>query len=149
MLTSLNSYFSAILYDDIPNNNCIGKNRIPFSFNRITIIKKFEPFLLKDFDKLPYKTVIENDSRNLVIKMNYGNEVPTIGMGPLDGIGTFRFHSIYFHWIKEPPAMYTYQNIPFPAELHVMFYDAKYENFLQAIDHRNSIVIMAFGLKVI
>lgn len=75
--------------------------------------------------------------------MKYKDDsMPTVNFGPSSGLSTLRFEFLYFQWYENATAT------TFPAELHAVFYNSRMKNFQNALNRKNSVVVMAFSTEV-
>lgn len=101
-----------------------------------------------NFDVLPHGTILENNDKNIVIKMIYKNnsQIPYIVIGPALSLrfDIFRLDFMYFQWFDEKSSS------SIPIELHVIFRNRIFETLQEALDTqiKKHVIIMAFGLQV-
>uniref|UniRef100_A0A1I8PIL8 carbonic anhydrase n=1 Tax=Stomoxys calcitrans TaxID=35570 RepID=A0A1I8PIL8_STOCA len=75
-------------------------------------------------------------------------KTPTITDGPLEGKGTYRFYHMYFHWLTKTPDEWGFNNVSFPAELHLVFYNIKYGSYDKAMEKHEGIAALSISFRV-
>ncbi|XP_058987722.1 carbonic anhydrase 2 [Musca domestica] len=91
-----------------------------------------------------------NNGHQLLIKMMYRDthNVPTLVGGMLEDKGTYRFKEIYFSWLFETPEEWSFNEVNFPAELHIVFYHTKYGDLENALNADEGIAVLCIGFRV-
>lgn len=107
----------------------------------------YDPLILKNFDILPQETILENNDKNIVIKMKYKNisEMPTMEFGRAFGYDKYILEFLYFQWFDEKSSS------SLPIELHAIFRNSKIETLEIALDSgiKKDVLVFVFGLQVI
>lgn len=73
---------------------------------------------------------------------------PSISGGPLDG--DYEFAQFHFHWGDNDTfgSEDLIDGRSFPMELHMVFFNKRYQNFKQAIEHPDGLTVLAFFFDV-
>ncbi|XP_058974379.1 carbonic anhydrase 6-like [Musca domestica] len=108
------------------------------------------PLTCDNCDEIPDNIVLSNTGELIMIKLIYENvkKLPKIGRGPMFNKGDYRFHYMYFNFLPEIPEEWSLNNISFPAELHLVFYNERRENYENALERDEGIVIVSMGFQV-
>lgn len=61
--------------------------------------------------------------------------------------GDFIFEYKYFQWLKKVLKRYAYENITFHGQLHAVFYDSRYDDFINVLAF-DYIAILSFDVKI-
>ncbi|XP_037939743.1 carbonic anhydrase 7 [Teleopsis dalmanni] len=128
-------------------NTCSGKHQSPININIVDVVNStFWPLEFHDFDVIPASAELVNNGHTVVVKLLYHNMPPTISGGPLRNQGLFQFSQFHFHWGENNTvgSEDRINNVSFPAELHMVFYNVKYETFNEAVVNDDGVVVLAF-----
>ncbi|KAM7358187.1 carbonic anhydrase 4-like [Cochliomyia hominivorax] len=101
---------------------------------------------------MPNETILENNAHNLNIRFEYDEVIPTIKLDfskPISVKGIFCIDYVYFQWFETAAALWSQENLTFPAEFHAIFYNVKQKNLNACLDLEKSIIILAFGIQVV
>lgn len=93
---------------------------------------------------------LANNGQQLLIHLIYGDEtkIPKLSRGPMETKGQFRFEFAYFNFRRSMPDEWGFNNVSFPAELHLVFYSDKYTNYTRALEKHNGIAVVSMGFRV-
>lgn len=130
---------------------CAGKHIIPYDEVEVQIENKtFSPLLCENCDEHMQSITLVNNGEHLVFNISYGdtNKIPTLSNGPLRGKGKYRFQGIHFNWIYKTPDDWSWNDVKFPAELHITFYNMKYGNFEAAVNANEGLAILSIIFHV-
>lgn len=120
------------------NNVCVEKHFLPINEDNFNILKRnITSIRTQDFTLNPSAVTLENNGHTVIIRYFYRkNRMATITGGPyLNDLYQLKFS--YFNWLN---LNYTATG-EFPIELHVVFFNQKYETYKEAIKNN-------FGLTV-
>ncbi|XP_058981653.1 carbonic anhydrase 2-like [Musca domestica] len=129
---------------------CIGKHQIPLNERSVDIrVVQFEPFAFDNFDAKPLTAEIVNSEDLLQIQLRYSeDERPVIYGGPLQELGNFTLARIDWYSLEVTDPANDLDDIKFPVELHIIFYNKKYRSLAKAGHRPNGNMVLAFPLKV-
>lgn len=129
---------------------CDGKHTLPLQ-NREVKDRLFPPVLCENCNESAQQIILTNDGDILLIDLVYDNtkHIPTLHDGPLKDNGTYRFQQIYFNWIETTrEEEWDFNDVNFPAELHIVFYNTKYASYAQAFEKDEAVVILSMRFRV-
>ncbi|XP_017488485.1 PREDICTED: carbonic anhydrase 7, partial [Rhagoletis zephyria] len=131
-------------------STCSGKHQSPINIDSLNVIRRTFPQPLKFqwFQLTPKNAEILNNGHTVVVRLEYKDERPTISGGPLDG--SFAFEQLHFHWGDNDTvgSEDRINNVSFPAELHMVFRNTKYQTFGEAAKHSNGVAVLAYFYKI-
>lgn len=130
---------------------CVGKHDIPYDEMEVKFENKtFAPLLCENCNELIESMVLVNNGVHLVFNITYGDasKIPTLSNGPLRGKGKYRFHGIHFNWLYRTPNEWAWNDVKFPAELHITFFNMRYGNFEAAVNADEGIAILSMIFHV-
>jgi len=84
----------------------------------------------------------------VLLNMASNRLLPYITDGGLSG--TSVFHSLHFHWGSDSTkgSEHRIQSRQFPAELHIVHYNSKYESLAEAADHADGLAVLGILIEV-
>ncbi|XP_073822345.1 carbonic anhydrase 2-like [Musca autumnalis] len=128
---------------------CDGKHTLPLRNPQIRD-KLFSQLLCHNCNATSKGTILTNDGDWLVIDLIYDKEehIPSLSNGPMKGKGTYRFKQINFNWIGKTNEIWDFNDVKFPAELHVVFYNPKYGEYTEAVKHNDAVAILSMAFRV-
>ncbi|XP_073821518.1 carbonic anhydrase 2-like [Musca autumnalis] len=134
---------------------CNGKYIRPYNDDEedeeIEIVNKtFSPLLCENCNETSLYTILTNNGRQLLINMTYNSSysIPLLSNGPLEGKGKYRVHGINFNWLYRTPAEWSWHDVMFPAELHILFFNMKYKDFETAVNANEGVAILSMIFHV-
>ncbi|XP_050333538.1 carbonic anhydrase 1 isoform X1 [Bactrocera neohumeralis] len=136
-------------YNGAMAGKCTGKHLSPLNIDSVDIVNKtFPPFAMLAFQEEPKIAEIVNTGDTILFQYTYDDEQPVISGGPLKG--KFIFQEIYFHWMGNDTFGHEDRTdtVLFPAELHMIFRNAKYHTFYEAKGESNGVAVLAYHYKV-
>lgn len=104
-----------------------------------------------NFDTLFQTITLINNVGNLYVRYRYKNEseVPTIFGGPLKDKSGYRFVTFYLNWVNFEPSSLRSGDMNLSVELHLIFYNLKYEGTYEAMWEDDGLAVMVFPFEVI
>lgn len=133
------------------HSGCIGKLKYNEYVNAEQIVNVTEYFEILHFEDKPEEAVLENDGNTVKIFLSYkNNKPPTLTEGLFQN-ETFELAFMYYLWLNHSGWNIT-QITPdsvIPAELHMVFINAKYGTYERAVTKKNGVVIQTFGHQVL
>lgn len=130
---------------------CAGKHIVPYTREGVKIANKtFTPLRCDNCDEIAERVMISNNGVQLEFNLTYSdvNKIPTLSNGPLQGKGKYRLYGINFNWIINTPDEWSWNDVGFPGELHITFYNTKYRNFESAVEKNEGITILSMTFRV-
>lgn len=129
---------------------CFAKHSRPLDETTLQIqIRHFEPFAFDNFDIAPDKAIMRNTGNMLLIDLDYNGDIPpTIYGGAVAEFGNYSLARVSWYWLEKSQPKYDFHQIKFPAELHLIFFNAKNKNLPRAAVRKNSVIALTFPLKV-
>lgn len=131
---------------------CVGKHQLAFAEDYdVNIIPKHYAAIKKhNFEVLPLAIELENNGDTLMLRFFYEDpkDIPTISNGPLPDNDKYMLDHAYMNWLQTNPTEFNYEDISFNAELHIVFYNAKYSTYDEALLTHMGLAILAFGFQV-
>ncbi|XP_054734169.1 carbonic anhydrase 3 [Anastrepha obliqua] len=129
---------------------CSGKHQSPINIDSLNVVRRtYQPMIFKKFEEPPKNAEILNNGHTVVVRLDFADKRPTISGGPLDG--EFVFEQLHFHWGDNDTvgSEDRINNISFPAELHMVFRNTKYQTFGEAAKEGNGVTVLAFFYAIV
>ncbi|XP_044742730.1 carbonic anhydrase 2-like [Chrysoperla carnea] len=113
-----------------------------------TVIKTKYPQLIFNNIEIEHETEIMNNGHTVQMKLKDDTPMPTVQGGPLRS--TYQFVQLHFHWGDNDTfgSENRIDNQTFPMELHMVFYNTKYANSAEAMEHPDGLTVLAFLYEV-
>ncbi|XP_065360876.1 carbonic anhydrase 2 [Calliphora vicina] len=127
-------------------NQCSGKHQSPININDVDVVNRtYSKMLFKNFAQLPVEAIVFNNGHTVLVKLNFEGDIPTISDGPLEGKGTYQFQQLHFHWGEDNSvgSEDRINDVAYPMELHVVFRNAKYDSFEEAVRKDDGVLVLA------
>lgn len=141
-------FFKNVFLASMIGEHCIGKHSMPLNVDTVKFEERqYVPITFEGFGEMPEDTLIENKEDTVVISMHFSESIPTISSGPMTS-SLYGLECIYFYWLTKSRPEYDHEDLAFPAELHLVFYNIEYGNVTQALTKKGGLVILAFGMNV-
>ncbi|KAK3893617.1 hypothetical protein Pcinc_002570, partial [Petrolisthes cinctipes] len=130
---------------------CGGQGQSPIALeNPSQTLLPLNPFIFFNFDKTPKVMHLENNghSAQVMFEMEDGVDIPSFTNG---GLGTDQYivAQFHFHWGSKisQGSEHTINGARFPAELHIVGFNSKYETIGNAIRFRDGLAVLGVMLN--
>ncbi|XP_065333852.1 carbonic anhydrase 2-like [Cloeon dipterum] len=127
---------------------CAGKYQSPIDIEEHLVTRvSYPPIRYHGFADKPVGSTLTNNGHTVMLQLNTEEPLAVSG-GPLKD--RYLFQQLHFHWGHNDSvgSEDTINNHSFPMELHMVFFNQKYHNFTNALNHEDGLTVMAFFYEV-
>ncbi|XP_059479271.1 carbonic anhydrase 2-like [Neocloeon triangulifer] len=127
---------------------CAGKYQSPIDIEEHKVTKvSMKPMRYHGFADKPLSSTVSNNGHTVMLQLKTEEPLAVSG-GPLHG--HYLFQQLHFHWGHNDSvgSEDTINNHSFPMELHMVFYNEKYGDFNNALNHKDGLTVLAFFYEV-